>query len=345
MGAKHKLKVGLVGLGALYWPHSIAGGLAGRKDATLVACATLGQSPKLIETHLGTTSERFAREHGLGLYEDPEAMVEREKPDVLALATRHSEHAKWVERLAPLGRDLYIAKTFATTERQADRIVAAGRKHKIRIAVGPSARYLPWFATVRKALAAGWVGTPFSVRIAHHHGTLDVFSPLDFYRDPREGGPELSLGWYLVDLVMHLMGRRVRGVSAVYGTYTTPSSPFLDCGKLLLSLEGGGMAAADMYFCNRFGFPGWEMELVGEKGALLVRDGGKTGYVVSLVTPRGEKVLPLVTTGPGWETFWVDDLALPGKPSVDAVWAAEVTRVCIAARRAARTGGVVKLSA
>jgi predicted dehydrogenase len=341
--ASRPLRVGVAGIAALYWPLAIAGGISGRRDARLVAFSTLGVPDTEIERHLGMRPAEYAKRFGAVPYRDLDGMMGAERLDAVALCTRHSEHARWVERLAPYGADIFVAKTFATTAADADRIRAAGRAHGVRIAVGPSARFLSWFAAVKQALDAGRIGTPFALRISHHHGTLDVFRRGDFYRDPREGGPELSLGWYLVDLVMHLFGEPVSRVAAEYGTYTTPDSPFMDCGKLTLRMAGGAMASCDMYFCNRFAFPAWEMEMTGDAGALLVRQscGAKPDTKVILLSRGGRRELPLPVRVPHWELFWIDEFRTRREPSLSADYAAEVTRVCLAAREAARKGTVV----
>jgi predicted dehydrogenase len=341
--AARPLRIGVAGLAALYWPITIARGIAARSDARLVAFSTLGVGDGEIERHLGMRPGEYARTFGAKPYRDLDDMMGTERLDAVALCTRHTWHARWVERLAPFGADIFVAKTFATTGADAERIVAAGRKHRVRIAVGPSARFLPWFAAVRTAVDAGRIGTPFALRIGHHHGTLDVFRRGDFYRDPREGGPELSLGWYLVDLAMQLLKQPVSRVSAEYGTYTTPDSPFMDCGRLTLRMADGAMASCDMYFCNRFAFPSWEMEMTGDKGALLVRQscGDPSATKVVLLTRSGRRELALPARSPDWELFWIDEFRARRTPSVSAEYAAEVTRVCLAAREAARKGSVV----
>ena len=287
----------------------------------------------------------YARAYGLKEYSDLEEMMAAEDLDAVALCTRHTQHAQWVQRVARHGKDIFIAKTFVTTLADADRILAAERENRIRIAVGPSARFLPWFVAAKKALDGGRIGVPFSLRICHHHGTIDVFHPEDFYREPAEGGPELSLGWYMVDLVLQFLQRPVERVSANYGTFTTPGSPFMDCGKLSLCMAGGALASCDMYFCNRFEFPSWEMELVGEKGALLVRQSCGAGKETSVVllTAGGRKQLSLPARAPHWELFWIDELRGSGAPSLTAGYAREVTRVCLAARDSARRGKTVVL--
>ncbi len=341
------LRVGLAGIAALYWPNTIARGIRARRDVELVSFATLGAGTKEIRAHLGMDAEQYAAEFGLRPYEDLDAMMATERLDAVALCARHTQHAQWVERLAPYGADIFIAKTFATTIADADRICAAASRHRVRIVVGPSARYLPWFAAAKKAMQEGRIGKPFSLRISHHHGTLDVFGKRDFYRDPAEGGPELSLGWYLVDLVLHLLEQPVTRVSAEYGTFTTPDSPFMDCGRIMLRLEGGAIASCEMFFCNRFDYPVWEMEVVGEKGAILVRQScpraAPGGPSVTLLTGTRRMELPVPVRGRDWELFWIDEFRGRASPSVTAAYAREVTRICLAAREAARKGRTIRL--
>lgn len=341
------LRVGLAGIAALYWPVCIAEGIRSRRDAQLVSFATLGASDSEIEDNLGMRPGTFERRFGLQRYDDVETMLEAETLDAVALCTRHTRHAFWVERIARRGADIFVAKTFTTTMADADRICASEVRHHVRVAVGPSARYLPWFAAARRTLEAGLIGTPFSLRIGHHHGRIDVFGPRDFYRDAPEGGPELSLGWYVVDLALWLMQKPVTRVSAEYGTFTSPDSPFMDCGRILLGFDGGAAASCDMYFCNRFEFPRWEMEIVGEKGAILLRQPllakGPRETSVTLTTARGVRALALPARSPHWELFWIDDFRRRGPPSVTAEYAREVTRICIAAREAARQGKTVSL--
>jgi predicted dehydrogenase len=338
------MRIGMAGIAALYWPVTIANGLAARRDARLVSFATLGVSPSEVKQHLGMTPDEYAAKYGATQYAELDDMMRCEELDAVAVCTRHTQHAKWVERLAPYGKDIFVAKTYTTTMADADRIVAAGRKHHVHVAVAPSARFLPWFVAARQAVDAGRIGTPFSLRICHHHGTIDAFHRKDFYREEKEGGPELSLGWYLVDLVLYLLQQPAVRVSAEYGNYTTPGSPFMDMGKLTMRLKGGAMASCDMYFCSRFAFPTWEMELVGAKGAILVRQpAGQTSTSVALTTAKGQQELTPPQRTPHWELFWVDELKQRCAPSLDAAYAREVTRVCLAARESAKRNRAVSL--
>ncbi len=339
------MRIGIAGLNGLYWPVAAGNWLASRPDIQFLAAASLGEDRASIKDNLGLTPEEYAAKYGVKLYDRAEEMIETEKLDTVMLVSRHSQHAGWVERLAPLGVNLYIPKTFVTTPEDADRIVAAGKTHAIQIAVGPSARFLPQMAALKTALAEDRIGTPFAVRICHHHGTIDVFNQHYFYRDAQEGGPELSLGWYGIDLAMHFMQDKVSSVYAKYGNYTSPDSPFMDCGRMVLSMQHGGTASFDMYFCNRVNYPSWQVEITGPKGVLSIhRIENSTKTVVSLEDKQGYHALPLSENSPQWEMFWVDEFIQGRQPSLTAEYAREVTLISLAARESANYGQAVTLT-
>src|SRR5258706_5160928 len=165
------MRIGIAGLNGAYWPKSIANGLNGKPGVEFLAAATLGESTTAIKESLGLSPAEYAAQYQLKLYDQAEEMVQSEKLDTVAIVTRHSQHADWVERLAKLGVNIYIPKTFATTAEDAQRMVRAEKQYGIKIAVGPSARFLPPMVAAKRALDDGLIGQPFSVRICHHHGT------------------------------------------------------------------------------------------------------------------------------------------------------------------------------
>jgi predicted dehydrogenase len=340
------MRVGMAGLAALYWPIALGRGLQSRAGVSFLAAATLGVSEQAIRDTLGMTPSEYAQKFGVRLYEQAEEMIAQERLDTVVIISRHTEHAAWAERLSRLGVNLFIPKTFATTLADAERIVAAQQRAGIQIAVGPSARFLPPMLAARQAIDTGHIGQPFAARICHHHGTIDVFSPHDWYRDPQEGGPELSLGWYGIDLILYLMGSPVRSVYAEYGNFTSPDSPFMDCGRILTRLANGGLASFDMYFCNRTPYPSWQMEIVGPRGVISIHrvENDPLRTVVSIDSAHGYAHLPLPEYTPGWETFWIDDFLAGRPPAIDAVAAAEITRISLAARDSAQQGRPIVLA-
>lgn len=340
------MRAGMVGLAALYWPIAIGNGLRANKAVRFVAAATLGVDDAVIHAILGMSPTEYATKFGVKLYAEAEEMVAQEDLDTVVINCRHSEHAEWVERMAKLGVSIFVPKTFATTVADAERIVAATKRYGVTLAVGPSARYLPPIMAVKVALDQGLIGEPFALRLCHHHGTIDHFDKNDWFRDAKEGGPALSLGWYGFDMVMYLMGQGISSIYAQYGNYTTPYSPFLDCGKTLMRLDRGGIASFDIYYCNRMPYPSWQMELVGRQGMLSIHrteTGAANNTVVSLDTAKGHEMLPLPTPAVGWEVTWIDEFLRGVDPVISAEYAQLITRVCLAAVDSASKGAPVAL--
>ena len=110
-------------------------------------------------------------------------------------------------------------------------------------------------------------------------------------------------------------------------------------------MAGGANAAFDMYFCNRFPYPSWQLEIAGPKGLLSIHrvEGDPFRTVASLDGPEGYRLLPIPEDMPHWENFWVDELA-HGRPlSLTAGYAREVTRLSLAALESSRRGKVVEV--
>jgi predicted dehydrogenase len=339
------MRAGIVGLAALYWPIALGRAMHEHPGVQFLAAATLGVDDRAIHEMLGISAGEYAEKFGVRLYTDATEMVRSEQLDTVVIGTRHTEHVQWAEQMAELGTNLFIPKTFATTLSDAKRMVEVQRRSGVKIAVGPSARFLPPMMAVKQALDEGRIGKPFSMRLCHHHGVIDVFHQNDWYRDPQEGGPELSLGWYGIDLVLHLMDAPVQSVYAQYGNFTSPDSPFMDCGRIEMRLATGSLASFDMYFCNRVRYPSWQMEVVGPGGVLSIHRAGpdEASVVVGLNGLQGYEPLSLPDHSPGWESFWIDDFLAGRKPAISADEAKWITQISLAARESSAAGVPVTL--
>jgi len=341
------LRVGIVGLASLYWPQALAENLARLPEAQLLAAAHLAETDEQIAATLGCTGGEFAERFAVKLYEGIEEMIRAESLDAVAICTRHTLHADHVEQAAAAGADVYLCKTMATTSADCARIVEAGRRHGVRIAVGPGGRFQPHHVAARQAVEAGRVGRVIAARVSHNHGTIDVFGPTDWYRDPAEGGPELSLGWYVIEVLRSIVPRPVRRVHAEYDNFTSPDSPFMDQGKILLRFDDGTLGACDMYFSNRFAFPAWSLEVIGTEGAIRTHAGRADDGVPRAVlwTAKGSEPLE-VPDGDNWTAdtaAWVRAFAGDAAPPIDAEEARVITEITLACRQSAQAGRSVTL--
>ena len=185
------------------------------------------------------------------------------------------------------------------------------------------------------------------MRISHSHGTLDAFPEGDWYRLAEEGGPELSLGWYVLDVLRSVVPKPVRRVHAEYHNFATPGSPFMDQGKAVLQFEDDTLASCDMYFSNRFPFPTWDLEVIGTKGALRTHSSGAADGVPPAVVwgEDGPEQLD-VPEGDFWTAdtrAWVGAFAAGEPPPIDAEEGRTITAVSLACRESAESGRTVEL--
>ena len=69
------MRVGMVGLAALYWPMTLGRGLQGREGVEFCAAATLGADDANIRDTLDISAAEYAQRFGVKLYSQAEEMV------------------------------------------------------------------------------------------------------------------------------------------------------------------------------------------------------------------------------------------------------------------------------
>jgi len=335
------VKVGIAGIRSVYWPRAFANCAKSTKGVELCAAATAGRSAEDIKHSLGLSPEEFADEFGLRLYDDPVDMAKRAGLDAAFVCAEHSRMVELVEALAPLGVNLYVAKPMANNMERAGRIVEVSKKAGIIAATGNTMRFDAGLRAARQRIAAGDIGDVLCVRVMHQHGDISGWPPNDWYWNEEEGGPELSLGWYVLDAIRWLSGSEVVRVYAEYENFLGPG-PFMDNGKGVMRLATGALASMDIYFSTKWPFPRWEIEVVGSKGAVKTL---QTGYEGMLFSKDGvqafqhtlnDMVLAEITD-------WVEACRIGRAPEVPVEDATRTLAACFACRESARKGEPISL--
>ena len=336
------MRVGIAGLQSVYWPRAFADYARHIEGVDLVAAATAGRPAEAIKHSLGLGPDEFADRYAVRIYDDPVVMAKAESLDAAFVCAEHSRMVELVEALAPLGVNLYVAKPMANTLERARRIAAVCDKAGIIASTGNTMRFDAGLRAAWQRIAAGEIGDVFCVRVMHQHGEIAGFPPQDWYWRPEEGGPELSLGWYVLDAVRWLSGAEVQRVYAEYDNFASAGSPFMDNGKMVLRLTNRAIASTDIYFSTRWPFPRWEIEVVGSKGAVKTM---QTGYEAMLFSKDGvqafqhnmnDMVLAEIAD-------WVEACRKQRQPEVTMTDAVRTLEACFAARDSASRGEPVSL--
>lgn len=92
------------------------------------------------------------------VFTDYRACMEKTKPDAVILCPSTARHAEYVEKVAPFGADLLVEKPFAATLAEADRMIAATERAKVRMAINWPLRWYPSHVTAHRLLREGRIG-------------------------------------------------------------------------------------------------------------------------------------------------------------------------------------------
>ncbi|WP_438479871.1 Gfo/Idh/MocA family protein [Oleiharenicola lentus] len=92
------------------------------------------------------------------VFTDWRACLEQTKPDVVILCPASGAHAEWVEKVAPFGVHVLIEKPFAGNLAQADRMIAAMKKARRRLAINWPLAWYPCHVTAHRLLSQGVIG-------------------------------------------------------------------------------------------------------------------------------------------------------------------------------------------
>ena len=129
-------------------------------------------------------------------YQDYRKMLDEVKPELVAVGPRWlDQHRDMVVAAAECGaRGIYMEKPMCRTMAEADEMVAACEKNKVKLAIAFQTRYSPRLVVVRDLIASGGIGQVLEFRGRGKE-------------DRRGGGEDLwVLGTHVLNLVHHLGG-------------------------------------------------------------------------------------------------------------------------------------------
>ncbi len=129
-------------------------------------------------------------------FADYRKMLDEVKPDLVAVAPRWlDQHCDMVLAAAEGGaRGIYMEKPMCRTLAEADQMVAACEKHKVKLAISCQTRYSPRLKVIEELIAAGKIGRVLELRARGKE-------------DSRGGGEDLwVLGPHVLNLANHFGG-------------------------------------------------------------------------------------------------------------------------------------------
>ena len=128
-------------------------------------------------------------------YADYRQMLDEARPQIVAIGPRWlGQHREMALAAAERGCHIYMEKPMCRTLAEADEMVAACEKHKVKLALAHQTRYSPRLQAVHDLVAAGHLGTVLELRGRGKE-------------DQRGGGEDLwVLGSHILNLMYHFGG-------------------------------------------------------------------------------------------------------------------------------------------
>lgn len=163
-------------------------------------------------------------------YVDYREMLDKEKPQIVAVAPRWADqHADMVIAAAERGCHVYMEKPLCRTLEEADRMVAACEKAKVKLGIAHVARYSPMIPVAQKIIADGLLGNLLEMRARGKE-------------DPKRGGIEDL--WVLGSHMLNLMTAFAGEPQTCSASIKTQNHPFA-AGDLVEGSEGLGPMGGD----------------------------------------------------------------------------------------------------
>jgi predicted dehydrogenase len=306
------IRVALVGLDSFHFAQTLAARLRAMPEAAPAGCCPAGATDAEVAANCGETPAAFAARHGLALHRELDALLAAERPQAAVVATRPSRAGPLAAALAARGIHVYLVKPGVGETAEAEAVASAAHRGGACVAAGLTARLQPSLAAAARRIHAGEIGRPVALRIAHQHGHLSSWAPGCWYREPGEGGPAAFLGWYVVDLARWLTGSPLEELHGMAARLVDLASPFPDFYKAVGKMGSGALVALEVHFGVRYPWPSFEVEVIGETGAITASDQPWTGRLSA-----GGAMHPLAAPGTDLETAelrdWLAACAGPGR--------------------------------
>ena len=230
------------------------GKAAGRPRFALVGCGDFGKQlaryavehaelASLCDPDAGNLAATAAA-LGTGVpgYGDYRELLRRERIDAVLVTAANHVHAQITVAAAEAGVHVFCEKAMARTARECWGMVAACRRHDVKLMVGHKRRLRPPWARMVELTADGLLGPPLSITVAQYTDNR----PYDFFdtwwADPARGGGCFHMhGVHVIDWFRAMCGE-ARDVHAVCGPQHDPRYGFRDIVHATYRFHAGAVA-------------------------------------------------------------------------------------------------------
>lgn len=291
-GANERVSVALIGAG-------------GRGRRVLAAFRELGSpAPAVCDVYQPNLAKGIeAADDGAQGYGDYRQILERSDIDAVLIATPDHWHVPMMLDAVSAGKDVYCEKPMSHSISEGVRAIRGVRATDRIVQIGMQRRSTPWIVEMQQEVAGGAIGTITMARAEWNwaisqpldnsglEGELDTASflggaakslePMMFrkwrYFWAFSGGNMTDQGTHLMDVIQWFSGVGAPRSAVCHGTVIgMAGSETPDC--FSASFDYGSFLASWNLNYNNDYQNGWAIELLGDKGTLVLNGGGYKLY-------------------------------------------------------------------
>jgi predicted dehydrogenase len=227
--------------------------------------------------------EKTRREHGVErFYDDWDALLAAEKPDVVSIATPNALHRAQTEAALAAGCHVLCEKPLSVSAADGRAMVAAATRAGKRLMVNFSYRFSAASLALKRVVDAGRLGRVYYARsVWHRRRGIPGLGGWFTTKKLSGGGPLIDLGVHRLDLALWLMG-----FPKAEHVLATASDAFMrraategksadveDLAAAMISLDGGRAITLEASWAGEVGEREiQETRLWGERGGLWQRN-------------------------------------------------------------------------
>ena len=153
----------------------------------------------------GDHAEKFAKKHGLKHhFKDYRKFLESDV-ELVVLGCPNNLHCEFTELAAAAGKHVVCEKPLATTLAEADRMIAACKKHKVKLMYAEELCFTPKYVRLKRLLDEGALGKPYLIKQAEKHD--GPHSAWFWDVNKSGGGVTLDMGCHAFEFFRWMLGK------------------------------------------------------------------------------------------------------------------------------------------
>lgn len=261
----------------------LGAGLVGRRHIeTIRALPAVGELVGVADPAADRTQFELG---GAAWFADAGQMLDQVKPEAVIIATPNNLHAPQGLLCCERGIHFLLEKPVTATLDEAEQLVRAVERSRVKTLVGHHRRYLATVREARRLIAEGALGTLVAASVVWATRKPDDYFTTTWRTQPG-GGPLLINAIHEIDMLRHLCGE----VHSVGGLESNAARGFAveDTAAATFAFEGGCLGTL---ICTDAGFSPWTIE----QGSLENPRFGYSGQsAYRLIGTKGSLELPVL---------------------------------------------------